>query len=805
MVKKLILSLGALFISIVFIFCTSFSWFIDDNTKKTTIDGSTPTAYYKSGDGSKDNPYIIAKPIHLYNFAWLQYMGTYNKTDSDGNLIQTYFKIESEDTDESGNAVLDMSNTKYSVLPPIGTEKNPFVGNFDGNNTIVKGLTTSSNSSDFKTMPATVNSTDYNTTNQVHLLGFFGYIGEPSTDYTGYETSINTVSNLYIDNYTVKNTNTSNVLVGLLAGYANAQINNSGVISAQFDLISGTTSYSNYEKISKYTLVGDYNEENFNWSGKPDSGSGQGNDWGGSIDIASFAKRINYIAKSENSGNTPSAYATYTSTKFNAKLYYSKSFNWDTTYQSGQYVALMEGTYMPLNINLETATISGNYTGDMGSYYTSGSNTGEPVLSTNTGYIVGKNTSTGNATPRFHNKTFNSSKNGIPFSINVTDQDGTISSTDSDNDGIYDIFTYDNISFFYVDTSTSTTYRILDDENKNKTWGNKIGSTSSSSTQTTVNTINVSDCNFGDLKSGYYNVKHQFAQMLSDGNTATILDTKAININGIQIYGGSSNKDIVKSTYSNVRIHKQTIDSYEMLQGGFNFELEKSGSIKLVIGPYTSSGDSHIFPSLYKVERSSDLKTISSYKKITSIYSLNGKYYSQYSDNSATIPDGATKTFDLTSLYTQNTLKQNGAYYIEIPLDSGDYWFGPDSSENKCPYILYFDIGANAGDSGDTPDEDKSPIDFVYFNSSSKLVPIQNQNNDGSYTNNSDYVYSDAYFEVSGTSTSALKIQFKRTLESGTTETITLYYYFTADASVTLTPNKSDVATNSSSELIGGN
>jgi hypothetical protein len=818
--KKLIASSFLLSLALVYMGTThTLGWF--DNRINSPVElvvGQSTSAYFYDGKGTKDDPYIITNRRHLYNLAWLQYIGHFNQASEDGVITPVYFKVATT-TANSGATTTD---TKYTtpadidceglVLPPIGTSQYPFVGIFDGNDSVIRNYTVTDKLADMTNAPNEIrnNATykdDSGTLKHCSIIGTFGVVGllddkvkavdssnSSSTTFTisgGVKTD---VSNFYVDQVTIKPT-ASNTLAGLIVGYANANVSYCGAYRSKIAFNSGTSkldvkvsSDDAFSNVSSYTLIGDYNPDAVSWSDRP--GQGQQNDWGGSIDIASFAKRINYIAKSENSGNTPSQYGIYTSTNFNAKLYYSRSFNWDTTYKSGQYVGLMDGTYLPLNINLETATISGSYSGDMGSYYTSGSHTGEPILSTNTGYIVGKNTSGGSATPRFHNKTFDSSSNGIPFSVNVTDQGGTIDSTDADGDGIFDIFSYDNISFFYVDTSTSTTYRVLDSENSSKTWSNKIGSTSSPDT---VSTIDVASCGFGDLESGYYNVKHQFAKMLSEGNTSTTLSTKTININGIQIYGGSSNKTITKGTYSNVIIHNQKIDSYEMLQGGFNFELEKSGSIKLVVGPYTSSSTAHIFPSLYKVERSDDLKTISSYKKINAIYSLNGKYYSQYSDNSATIPTGATKIFDLTSLYGGGTLKQNGAYYIEIPLDSGDYWFGPDSADNKCPYILYFDIGANAGDSTEeTKEYSISKIDFVYSNDASASKPsIYLINADG-------YVVSNVTFSLNGTSTSQT-FYFYRLIEgSGDSATNTVYYYRTTTDGLTIAPSGSGTSSSDS-------
>ncbi len=817
--KSIIAGTFLLSLSLLYMGTThTLGWF--DNRIKSPVElveGQSTSAYFYDGKGTEENPYIITNRRHLYNLAWLQYIGHFNKADENGVITPVYFKVASTDAEEGKTTTAEKYVTPADidcaglVIPPIGTSQYPFVGVFDGNNSIIRNYTVTDASSDMTSVPTAIkSSTEYIDNGKLKhcsIIGTFGVVGladdkvnavegsTPSTTFTISGEVKSSVSNFYVDQVNIKPTAT-NTLAGLIVGYANANVSYCGAYRSKIEFASGTSKLGTkvsdtdaFSAVSSYTLIGDYNPDAVSWSDRP--GQGQSTGWGGSIDIASFAKRINYIAKSVNGGNTPSAYSIYTSTNFNAKLYYSRSFDWDTTYQSGQYVALMEGTYMPLNINLETATISGSYTGDRGSYYTSGKNIGEPVLTTNTGYIVGKNTNTGSATPRFHNKTFNSSKNGIPYSVNVTDQGGTIYSNDddcdSDKDGLFDIFSYDNISFFYVDTSTSTTYRILDDENKSKTWSNKIGSTSS---PITISTINVSNCGFGNLESGYYNVKHQFAQMLSDGNTTKTLSTNAININGIQIYGGSSNKDIIKNTYSNVRIHNQTFGSYEMMQGGFNFELDKSGSVKIVIGPYTSSGDNHIFPSLYKVERSSDLTTILSYKKINSIYSLNGKYYSQYSDNSATIPSGATKTFDLTSLYTSNTLKQNGAYYIEIPLDSGDYWFGPDNADNKCPYILYFDIGANSGESSTETTFSIQDIDFVYSDNNTATKPVVHLISEDNYS------ASQITFALTETSTSQT-FYFYRLLEtSGESSVTTVYYGKTTTDGLTITPAGSGTTSN---------
>ena len=56
---------------------------------KSNISGSAQIAYFGGGDGTSGDPYIINKPVHLYNLAWLQYIGYFkdNQTDTGGGSI----------------------------------------------------------------------------------------------------------------------------------------------------------------------------------------------------------------------------------------------------------------------------------------------------------------------------------------------------------------------------------------------------------------------------------------------------------------------------------------------------------------------------------------------------------------------------------------------------------------------------------------------------------------------------------------------------------------------------------------------
>ncbi len=816
---------------------SSFAWFLlPSSTKQVNgMDGEATGSYFSpvnedgKADGTKEHPYGIKNAKQLYYFNWLQDLGYFNRDEknasgekaSDGTIDQQYYFVLMNDIDANNY-----------VLPPAGTKDYPFVGNFDGGGHTISNLKISNSWNDLTDIPkgATQNGTMLS---NAEIVGFFGIIGQYSsgasttTDSvttgsvnckgsdgnattatytirsvsgTGDEattTYVNAVNDLYFDNLNVS-TVADKTLAGLLAGYVNGQMQYCGVRSGYFSfgtnvgVLTDNVLGAANTKLSKYSIVGDCNSNNFSWAGKPkDGGDGTDNDWGGSIDIASLAKRLDFIARTEGVSTTTS-YPTYTSTDYNASLYYTnKYFTWDTPKNYGQNVGLNDSTYLPLNIDLAEATISGAYTGEMGSYYSS--HTSEPILeSTNTGYIVGRNTS-GNATPKVHNKTFaymstySSSSNGPIYSFYATDASGrSINASKTNDHGVYDIFDYKNLSFFYCDSETGATYRIKDEENSTTAW----------STTLTTNSIDVSACGFGDLNLGYYKVKHNFAQMMTDENTDTILGGSVIQTNAIQFYRLSS-ETLESGIYSNVVINGHTYDKYAMYKGGINFELSSAGSLKLVLGTYTAGDVDHIMPSLYKVTRSEDAYSSISNKKITEIYRAGNSttgftYYSQFSDNSAVIPNDATKILDIKALNENKYLKKRCAYYVEIPLEAGDYFIGSDNKLNYNAYVMYLDIGANASGKGDTSKADEiPPIDFVYYsNASSKTIkPINSTKEitgeDGQTTTVSDYTPSKVTFAISGSPTTVYFYRV-RSVSSDGTETITVYWANSAGTNATV-------------------
>ncbi len=269
------------------------------------ISGSTGAAFFAGGDGSVDNPYQISDAVHLYNMAWLQYIGYFNLRDGYNNgRAQSYFILTADITIPEG----------FTALPPIGTTQYPFHGNFDGNNKVITGLTTANlhindlenNGGLITEAPDTAQFLDSGllktyvdaSTEAGQVMGFFGVIGDYNdsvqaidnvTVTSGGEThdySVNTTGapevgeddgmevshedNVYIlytqeitaknfalANYTVQ-TDSAATTVGLAAGYVNAKLESIGVASGTVNVknATGAADTNLTANVSDYTLVG---------------------------------------------------------------------------------------------------------------------------------------------------------------------------------------------------------------------------------------------------------------------------------------------------------------------------------------------------------------------------------------------------------------------------------------------------------------------------------------------------------------------------------------------------------------------
>ena len=195
----------------------TYAWYrpIKLNFAPAKVDGSIRASYFQSGDGSKDAPFEIAKPEQFYNLAWLQYLGRFNEADENRTIPTTYFYLSA-----------DIDMTGY-VLPPVGTEKYPFVGNFDGKGNTVTGLEIA--------VPTDLPiEGEYEKPQIVGAFGVVGTMGDikdsitiDGENYT-YSSAANEVKNVTFKGLTVE-TQTANALIGLAAGYVNGKLPNVGI------------------------------------------------------------------------------------------------------------------------------------------------------------------------------------------------------------------------------------------------------------------------------------------------------------------------------------------------------------------------------------------------------------------------------------------------------------------------------------------------------------------------------------------------------------------------------------------------
>jgi hypothetical protein len=137
------------------------------------INGSSQGAYFAGGDGTKDSPFKITNKWHMYNLAWLTYIGWFDSDDGwgqDKDVKQPYFILKGE------NNTIDMEGL---VIPPIGTAAHPFKGNFNGNDNVIinfgisNKMTAAEGDGGITRKPTTVAAS----LSDIDIVGLFGVVG----------------------------------------------------------------------------------------------------------------------------------------------------------------------------------------------------------------------------------------------------------------------------------------------------------------------------------------------------------------------------------------------------------------------------------------------------------------------------------------------------------------------------------------------------------------------------------------------------------------------------------------------------
>ena len=325
----------------------SLAWFLEMVTyslDQANIDANSGGAYFAYGNGSAEKPYGIATTRHLYNLAWMQYLGLFDDK-------QYYFELAN-----------DVDMTGY-YLPPIGTIEHPFLGEFNGNNYAVTGLTVTNNYNDFtgySQSPELVTSSNFVIP---EIVGFFGVVGllpDTTTSYT-YNSAVNNFANTNLNSITIKTdgSNSNNLLLaGLAAGYASGTLQGIKVGGSSTLNVNGQKHTDFTNNITDYGLVGYTTQQSSSgtysqelseyYNGDPE---GEGQDWGGSVlmdemynrlySIAGSAtKKTNYIFERNKFTNTSTGAVSYTNTQTGTAYTYRSqkvgSFVFNNTSDSGE-------------------------------------------------------------------------------------------------------------------------------------------------------------------------------------------------------------------------------------------------------------------------------------------------------------------------------------------------------------------------------------------------------------------------------------------------------------------------------------
>lgn len=836
-------TVGIICLTIAVVLCcvATFAWF--DNSVgsldfPTNFGGSSMAAYFNGGNGSQGTPYEIDNPTNLYNLAWLQYLGYFNlRSGLNNGRAQTYFKLTSN---------IDMSEVAsyLKALPPIGTSEHPFIGQFDGNNKTVSKLNVSNKRDDYGVYPTNAKFDNSGmlttcadaadaTPSQIEFVAMFGVVGDfnewvtKSSAYTGNDNNVEFgdsraepalnpspdpnkanqffygsmyVGSMYVDNLVVKSY-TDNTLVGLAAGYVAGSLKNFGVYRSTINLAGGSkgttlaktidgngnqVAYGN--TVSKFSIVGDYDTTLVGWTEKPSGSSGDGNDFGGSVDMRTLNRRIDYITAKVGAFSS-SWLLTASDNDFGIGIKHGSSTNefyWNPQdLSSNQNVYLNDGTFLPLNVNKEKMGIdsfevadgeehtvnikgSGSVTYHINSEYATMSS--EIMKLTNTGYIVGKGEAGKNGDIRSRIQPIASGSNG-----GIYKSLGFPSTRES--------VVYDKGSFEMLTIGTDgKTYRILDDVKTSTT--TELSDYIDGSVRFDASPLNFKEYkvvrNNFDSSMKDAKVVHGFHFMQSlpySSTTGENLVAKANESNSIVPRNGVL---IDKTYYTTGNVPNEYSEchhvnaEYQFVKGGLNFTLRKPGYITAILGTfyrYNNDQDPReTMFDLYKVERNNGV--ISSLVRINNIYEDNGNIvYNVTGSNKS----GKKLLFDFDSLTQNNVLKHAAAYYFEIPVLDGDYVIGCSTgSTTNNAYLMYLDIGSNGGGTS-TGTTKKYNIDSVDFVNSTTVVV----SSDGKYQSYADIVAAISNLQDA---TQGVVIVFKR---EGTTTSYSetkvmdklLYYY----------------------------
>ena len=665
----------------------TFAW-LSGATTSVDVDsahGGIISQYFHCGSGTQNDPYVITRPIHLYNLTMLyenldgfaaadHHFRLGYDLDGDGDLEFYSYSDAGVHLDGYSDS-LNMGY--YDAFVPIGSESKPFGGVFDGSNLTIDNLSVSGNGAS--------------------EIGVFGYVSDTAE-----------IKDLYIDNLSVDVTGAvadsqgANAYVGYIAGHID-------------DATCFENTYVNNCEITGHSVL---TKNDWGYFGRCDnaatiaqfiaeaSGEGQGDDWGGSIDARSYNKWIYDLYKTSvaSSGTvwekSTMQFGADTSLAFNTKNYTDFTLQFATNYKTDVYGKNGNYTsydyYMnPDNFNEpEDGKSVRNTSGIYSTVYQFKDNNYIPlrfaddartaVDSNNPGYIVGSSYGTARlitASPKLASYYYSSIGNSLQdtaWVVNSALTNKTLEYTDSK----LEVLTYKN-----------GWYRIEDSHNYNNTTTNSL------MTQYVKKPVS-------ELSFNKYNEARNHIQTVSESTD---------RMHGIHFENNEvsiSNK-ITKN--NGIKIHGETYN--DLLRGSVEFHLKKNGFINFFAGTYYTATRNFNFFSIYKVDRTNG--TISSVKRIAQIYlntAAGPKYVYKYSDNTYSEGTAGQLVFDVASTLEADAPVNNALYYFEIPVNDGEYAMGmvpgKSASSYTGAYMIYLDLSASGSTPGTTDVDDFESIEY---------------------------------------------------------------------------------------------
>lgn len=244
--KKAIIKSLSTFLLLVGVFILTlyitFSWFNQAYIFPNHIIGKTRGAYFQSGNGTSEDPYIISTSHHFYNLSYLQNLGMFNDK-------KYYFKV----ADRYGNpTIIDFSDSKvlptHKTIQPIGTFDYQFKGEFNGNNSVLKSYI--------------VDGTEKQD------IGTFGYVATGAMITNLFLNSPNIISNPTENLSTTElhYHNNLNVATGYIAGH----LDEGAIVQYVYVIAPTITSLSNaFPNRTQYGLIGYTEADNGHIPGGP--------------------------------------------------------------------------------------------------------------------------------------------------------------------------------------------------------------------------------------------------------------------------------------------------------------------------------------------------------------------------------------------------------------------------------------------------------------------------------------------------------------------------------------------------------